>query len=410
MIKKLFIPFFLGFLSYGLRAQSIDSLTTPPKDSTIDVVSEGKLETLKDTVFDKKTHLELKEKVPYEEFKKRLKKKTGLNYNLVMSPIFQVGSRGKKWTANIETDLLGELEVFNKPKGHGGITWWFLNIYNISPLYTKEFSQGQKLSHTTNFGDVPYRNFSSFFALWWEQKLIKKKLQYRIGHLNSNMIWANNTYINDDRVGFMSLTLSSPGAAQWINLRGLGGQMIWKEKKYYLGLGFQDLNHNLKYPDFKSFFMGEYVYVAEVGWYPLETLERTKISFTLNIADKHTLSKTGYGIIGNIRHDITKKIGFFARYGQSFEYFSTDYKQSFATGFVFKGITIWDNDRVGVGYMYNVANNVGNGIDEGLEIYYKWLITNRFSLSLDSQIYFQSSLAKNNDLTTILGARCRLVS
>lgn len=373
---------------------------------------EGKFEVLTDGFFPNKDgHLGrgLFPLPDYYKWKRRQSRNMGLDYVFVLSPIFQFSAQNGNVTSNIENDLMGRWRIIENGKSNANISFWFLHTYNFSQLTTGEFSKEEGLSLETSLGDIPYQNYVAIMGLWWEQTFIKDKLLFRVGHINSNMVWGNNKYINDDRDGFMNTVSSSQQGTSWANNRSLGVQVSYIESHYYVAAGFQDANTDQRYPDFSNFFKGPITAHLELGWIPTMAIGSGKYSVTLS-GVQNTGGAYNYSLLLNMRQDIVAdRVGLFSRYGTQSNAVSTTIQSALTAGIYVNNVFNYASDAVGLAYINAKAVDASFGSDQGLEAFYRILLTDRLDVTADVMYYFELSRKDSNNNSFITSIRMRFV-
>lgn len=403
-IKNIAIWVLVLFSFYGLRAQY-----TPEDSLILKNLPEGKFELLTDDIFPNlHPHIGrgLLALPHYYQWKRKVSINTGLDYVLVSSPIYQYSTTTGNYTGNVENDFMGRWRLIENEKSTGNISFWLLHVYNFTDQYTKAFSQSQGLASETSLGDVPYQNFGSVMALWWEQNLINDHFMYRIGHLNSNMVWGNNKYINDDRDGFMNTISSSQQGVSWVGDKALGVQTTFLFNDAYIAIGLQDANGANNYPNFESFANGNLNYLGEVGWTPSFNKNSGKISITLSSKELESGDLVNSFLL-NLRQDFLKgKLGAFARYGVKDRVDGNALNHGLTIGTVWNGPFGFEADGIGLAFVSGSTDYINESSDEGLEWYYRLLLTHRLDFTVDVLHYWQTQYKQES---TILSGRLRFI-
>lgn len=373
---------------------------------------EGKFEVLTDGIYPNKNPHLGKGLFPlpgYYQWKRKLSRNLGLDYVFVLSPIFQFSTKNGNITSNIENDLIGNWRVIENEKTEANIAFWFLHTYNFTQLTTADFSKEEGLSLETNLGDIPYQNYVAIMGLWWEQSIIKDKLLFRMGHINSNMVWGNNTYINDDRNGFMNTVSSSQQGTSWVGNRSLGLQVRYTNSNYYVAGGFQDSDTDQRYPDFSSFFKEPVTLHLELGWTPKLDIGSGKYSITLSSV-KNQDEEYNYSFLINMRQYIKKnKIGLFTRAGTQSNAATTSLQSALTAGIFIKNIFNYESDATGLAYVIAKSLNTMYGNDQGFEFFYRILLTDRLDITADLMYYFELSRLNAFQNAFIASFRMRFV-
>ena len=405
----LFISVLLLALSQSIAAIGQSAKT----DSLIQLNGlEGKFEVLTDGIYPNKDPHFGKGLLPlpdYYNWKRKISAKWGLDYVLTLSPIFQYVPKNGNTTGNVENDLIGNWRIIENEKSKANISFWFLHAYNFTELTTSDFSKQEGLTLETNLGDIPYQNYVSIMALWWEQSFIEKKLLFRIGHINSNMVWGNNTYINDDRHSFMNTVSSSQQGTSWVGNRSLGFQVSYFESQYYIAGGFQDANSDQRYPDFSALFDGPVTLHFEMGWTPTFTTGSGKYSLTVSSVQNPD-GAYNYSFLLNMRQEIIKgKLGVFTRFGTQSKAVSTPVKSALTTGVYVNNVFDYSSDAVGLAYVNAKSVDSASDRDQGFEVFYRMLLTDRLDATLDAQYFFEVSNSNVGANTLVSSIRLRFI-
>ncbi len=373
---------------------------------------EGKFEQLTDGIFpNTDSHLGkgLFPLPDYYNWKRKLSANTGLDYVITFAPIYQINWQNGNSTANIENDWMGKWRWIENEKSKGNISFWLMHVHNFSSLFTTQFSQKEGLSLDTNYGDIPYQDYVAIMGLWWEQSFFDDKLLYRIGHINSNMVWGNNQYINDDRDGFMNSVSASQQGTSWVGNRSLGAQMSFVNKGYYLSIGAQSANNDQRFPDFEGLMNNPATVFFELGWTPLMTMGSGKYSITLSNVD-HPSGSSNTSVLVNIRQELVPgKIAVFARYGQQSIPVGPSVPSALTAGVYWNQVFNYSSDAIGVAYINAEASDSLIGQDQGLEAFYRMLLTERLDLTVDGMYFYQKSRESEHNNSLITSIRLRFV-
>jgi len=337
-----------------------------------------------------------------------------LQYFLGYTPQIQLGSRDARWQANSELDFIGEWTALRTRRMRGELEWWFRWNQTFTTLTTSQFANTQFLTVYTNDGGTDSKGHDvSLATLWWEQDFFDM-VGFRIGQLNAQTMWAINEYIGNDRTGFMALPLTGPyGTAFMVNEIGLGLQIgLWSDFAY-LTLGLQEATANGQYPDFKSLARGDLAYFAEVGvtpnlGRPYEGAYRVTYSY-IGRTGSNPGEEPGHSVVVSARQRFANTWGLFGRYTQSFNRLPQDlFRLAVVAGVVQLQPFGFTSDRVGLAYIYDRPTDSTLRNEHGMEIYWRFQLTQIFSVTPDLQMYFTPSKAVDGDFSTILTLRLQL--
>ena len=347
----------------------------------------------------------------YYQWKQRLSSK-GFDYLVIISPEFQIGSKGGKVHANSEQDFIWQWRVVENENAYSKFLFWGLNIYRFTDVTPSEMSNAQGLTVET-IGGADARSFWMLGTFFFEQALLRQRLKLRIGHLFTNLFYATNKYMIDDRDTFINGLLNAPSGVQWTSQKSLGMMVQYDTDKFYGIVGFQDQKSDPRYPSFSSFAEGKFVYLAEVGFTPNTSSINAsgKYSLTFSYNTKDTSGPAGYGLVLNAQQDVSEQVGIYGRYGQSFDRF-TDWKNTFAVGIAYNQPFGWHYDQISLAYLQgNPSNTNLSKDDKGFNFYWKWLLTYRMDFTLDAQYYFERSKAAETDSDNVflIAGRLRVI-
>ncbi|MBB3700547.1 carbohydrate porin [Flammeovirga yaeyamensis] len=346
----------------------------------------------------------------YYQWKQKLSSK-GIDYLLVFSPEYQLGTKGGALHGNSEQDVIISWRVAENENSYSKFLFWGLNVYRFTGTTPSELSAEQGLTVGT-IGGADAKSFWMLGTFFFEQGLLKHKLKLRVGHLFTNMLYATNKYMADDRDTFINGILNSPEGVQWTSQKSLGFNFQYDFGKFYVMGGFQDQKSDPRYPNFNSFLDGDYVYLGEVGYTPNRgTNHEGFYSLTMNYNTAYDNVSSGYGLLFNFHQDINSVIGVYGKYGQSFERFGY-FKRAYAAGLAVNGPFGWDYDQISIAYLNgDPSDPTLNNSDQGINMYYKWLLTYRTDFTVDAQYYFDRSkaLPTDRDNAFLIGMRLRTI-
>ena len=350
----------------------------------------------------------------YFEWKVRVANEHELGYFLGYTPQIQLGSRDARWQSNAELDFIGSWTAVRARRTRGELEWWFRWNQTFTKLTTSEFADSQFLTVHTNDGDIGDKGHEvSLSTLWWEQDFLDM-IGFRIGQLNAQTMWGINEYLSNDRTGFMAQPLTGPyGTSFMVNEIGLGLQLgVWNEW-VYLSLGLQEATANGQYPDFESLARGDLAYFAEFGVTPdfggpNEGAYRVTYSY-IGRTGSGPNERPGHSLVISAKQRIVNQWGLFGRYTQSFERLPEDsFRLAVVAGFVHLQPFGFTSDKVGLAYIYDRPTDATLRNEHGMELYWRFQLTQIFSVTPDLQVYFTPAKATDDDFSTIFTVRLQL--
>ena len=332
----------------------------------------------------------------YFQWKQKLSSK-GFDYLIIITPEFQYGNLNSKWHGNTEQDLIMQWRITENENSYSKFLFWGANILRLTSTTPTQMSEGNGLTVET-IGGADAEVLWMIGTFYFEQALFKQRLKITAGHLFTNLFLATNKYLIDDRETYINELLNSPAGVQWTSQKSLGIRLQYDADLFYGIIGFQDQKSDPRYPSFSSFADGKFVYYLEGGFTPnVMTNHSGKYSVTVNYSTADAQGPEGYGIIINAQQDFSNNLGVFGRFGQSFKRFGT-WDNAWAVGLALNKPFGWDYDQISLAYLQGDPSNPSiTKKDKGFSLYYKVLLTYRTDFTIDTQYYFERSIADNGD-------------
>ena len=106
----------------------------------------------------------------------------------------------------------------------------------------------------------------------------------------------------------------------------------------------------------------------------------------------------------SFQQELSPKLATFFRFGTG-DGRRTAVQQSLATGFVFTQAFGFDNDWLGVGFMWNDPSDGNRADDYGLETFWRLQMTENIQVTPDVQVYFDPSNNPTSDIEAAFGLR-----
>ena len=332
----------------------------------------------------------------YYQWKQKLSSK-GFDYLVIITPEFQYGALNGKWHGNSEQDLIMNWRIAENKNSYSKIMFWGANILRLTSTTPTQMSEENGLTVET-IGGADAEVLWMIGTFYFEQALFQQRLKLRAGHLFTNITLSINKYLIDDRETYINEILNTPAGVQWASQKSLGMQVQYDGDLFYGITGFQDQKSDPRYPSLSSFADGKFVYYLEGGFTPNETTNHSgKYSVTLNYNTADEKGPEGYGIVINAQQDFSNNLGVYGRYGQSFKRFGT-WDNAWAVGLALNKPFGWDYDQISLAYLQGDPSNPSiTKKDKGFSLYYKVLLTYRLDFTIDTQYYFERSLADTGD-------------
>jgi len=356
----------------------------------------------------------------YVDWKRRLSSRRGIDYILLNTPIFQVGSEDGETYLDNEMDLYFHWRLIENDRTTGKIYFWGVWVQTFSDLPSIAFARSQGLVTFPNGGRTdPNKSFVAPSSLWWEQTFERIGVTYRVGQLFAPALWGANKYLGDDRSTFMNTAFSTDQGAPWSSAsRGLGAMARVGVRSFYAALGFQDSKADPTRIDFSSFGDAHFVYLGEVG-FTSNFVGKSPGNYKLNFGyvdgqDSGSApdQRSGWGVIVSATQDIKEDYGLFAIYRHSWDRYVDNIEAAATAGFVWKKPLGWVDDRLGIGGLWAKPRNTGAEAQRnefGIEAFWRLQLTHRLDLTPDLQLYLQPGASDRDDPVVVLGLRLRYV-
>ncbi len=355
----------------------------------------------------------------YYEWKRKLSEQHGVDFVVLNTPIFQVGSVGEQGYADNELDVYFQWRAFENERTAGKLFFWGLWVQTFTDLPSGAFAASQGLLSFPNGGATdPGKSVVAPSALWWEQTFFKTGLTYRLGQLYAASLFGANDHLGDDRATFMNTVLGTNNGAPWSSgNRGLGAMLTWGGKHGYLSFGFQDAKGDQISIDFDSFADGHFAYLAEAGITPEINGLKGRYNFTIGYVDETApggaaSDRSGWGYILSAQQHVTDTVSLFGIYRGSKERIVNNAEATAGLGLIVDQPFGWKNDKFGFGAFYQKPfDKMGGAVrDEyGIEAFYNYQLTPRLSISPDIQVYLQPGRTQQSGTPVVVGFRLQYV-
>jgi len=390
---------------------SADALGLPVK---------GKFVVLTDQLYDTSSHhISDKLSLPgYYRWKQDLSGDKGVDFVLLNTPIFQIGSDGGESYLDNEMDFYALWRAFEGDTD-GEVFFWGQWVQVGSDMPTKAFSISQGLLTQANSGLTdPDKSFVAPSALWWEQRYKRSGLSYRAGQLYAASLWGSNDYLGDDRSTFLNTVMSTNQGVPWSDRnRGVGAMATISGSSLYLSAGFQDAQADQTRIDVSSFTDAEYTYLVELGYTP--SLGGSKGVYKINygLVDKAVSGDEqgdgkGRGLAISLRQDIGERYAVFATYRESWERYIDNIKLTASAGMIWNRPLHWGDDQAGFSVFYAKPELTYDGVfqsEYGVEAFWRLQLTPRFDIAPDIQLYLQPGQKAQSGVVTVAGLRLRYI-
>ncbi|MBW2510024.1 MAG: carbohydrate porin [Deltaproteobacteria bacterium] len=352
----------------------------------------------------------------YFDWKNQLWIEEGISFGGYVSSNVQWGSEGGPSHSISETLLLFTWEPVRGDKSAGRLVAGFAHDRTFGRPTTREFADTQNLVETPNDLDThPDLTFSTLGLLHWEQEWWTgpdRGWGLRAGQIYAPSYFGPARYLDDDRRFFMARPLAAAGGAQWVgsNDIGLGANGIaWKDP-FYVAVAFVDAKANRQYPDFASFFDGQYLYLGEIGFErdvdgPNEAALRLTVShLDLDDGDGPEAGPGQSVMLSGDKH-FNGRCALAGRWSRSLDRLSADYRELFSLGVLLLVPFSRTQDIAGFGVFTGEPSEADRGWESGAEIFYRLRLTQAVGLMPDIQYWSRDDRDGENARTWVFGLR-----
>ena len=167
---------------------------------------------------------------------------------------------------------------------------------------------------------------------------------------------------------------------------------------------------NRKYPDFASFFDGEFLYLGEIGFErdadgPNEAALRLTVSH-LDVHDGEAPGKgPGQSIMISGDKQFNGRWALAGRWSRSFERLSSDYRELFSLGAMWLDPLSRTQDLAGFGIWAGQPSDADRSLESGFEFFYVLRLTQTVSLMPDLQYWHRNDRDGPGARSWVLGFR-----
>jgi hypothetical protein len=352
----------------------------------------------------------------YFDWKNRLWIEDAISFGGYFSANIQWGSEGGPSHSISETLLLFTWEPVRNDNSAGRLIVGFAYDWTFGRPTTREFADNQRLVETPNDLDTdPDLTFATLGLLHWEHEQHTgpgRGWGVRAGQLYAPSYFGPARYLDDDRRFFMARPVAAAGGAQWVgnNDIGLGVNGIFWKNPLYLSVAVMDGKANRQYPDFASFFDGEFLYLGEIGWErdadgPNETALRLTVSY-LDVHDGEGPEHgPGQSVMVSGDRKFNGRWALAGRWSRSFERLSSDYRELFSLGAMWLDPLSRSQDIAGFGIFAGEPSDPDRGLESGFELFYVLRFTQTVSLMPDLQYWHRNDRDGPGARSWVLGFR-----
>ena len=217
-----------------------------------------------------------------------------------------------------------------------------------------------------------------------------------------------NDYAGWDRVSFIAGPLSGNQVRNF-PIAGMGvDTTVHLTDDLQVSMVVADADGYPFYPDFKSFGR-RFVYIPGFVYTP-EICGLGKGRYEVNFS--HIERTERFGGTGpsssvwlfSFQQELSPRLATFFRFGTG-DGRRTNVQQSLATGFVLTQFLGYNNDWLGVGYMWQDPSDSNRRDDHGMEVFWRLQLTRDIQITPDVQLYFDPSRNPTRDIKAAFGLR-----
>ncbi|MBE9175957.1 carbohydrate porin [Synechocystis salina LEGE 06155] len=350
---------------------------------------------------------------PVEIFRENLSEKQGIDFSVLLSPIYQVGPDSS--TLNLAIDVFARWEkVVDGGNGNqGSINFLFSHRSDsLIGTDTNQFQEQLGLLLPVNDAEVE-GTLNALQFLAWEQLLFNQKLDITIGQLDPESLFDENNFAGSDRESFIHRTLSANPVRAFSN-PGLGVNLnVYPVPELRLAYGLIDGDGDGRYPDFSTVGNGRWSQIGEIAYMPnLENLGqghyRLGIQY-IDSAEKNPVdnpASTTWSM--SFDQEIGESFGVFLRYANG-DGKRTNVKEFVSFGGVWREAFGKNNDWLGLGLFWGSPSENTEIPDPrnefGGELFWRMQLNKRTQFTSDLMLIRPSNHNQGNGLEAIFNVR-----
>ena len=323
------------------------------------------------------------------------------------APIWQSGTQtGASDLLSQSLNIYSEWELLDCPCNEGTLYLFYLHESDSFGNSASQFADaaGTTILPNDDVGDAVIA--LAHFA--WTQKLLDGNVELSVGQLGLKIMIDQNDYAGWDRVSFISGPLSGNQVRNF-PIAALGvDTTAHLTDDLQVSMVVADADGYPFYPDFKSFGR-RFVYIPGFVYTP-EICGLGKGRYEVNFS--HVEQTERFGGTGpsssvwlfSFQQELSPQLSGFFRFGTG-DGRRTTVQQSLATGVVFTQFLGYNNDWLGVGFMWQDPSDGTRRDDYGMEMFWRSQLTENIQLTPDVQLYFDPSRNPNRDIEAAFGLR-----
>ncbi|TWT84550.1 Porin AaxA precursor [Planctomycetes bacterium CA13] len=324
------------------------------------------------------------------------------------APIWQFGTQGgnKSNMLSQSFNLYSEWELLHRPGNEGTLYTFFLHESDSLGHSAGQFanSVGTTILANDDVGDAT----NALGHLAWTQNFLDGNVQISVGQLALKIMLDQNDYAGWDRTSFMAQPLAGNPVRNF-PIAGLGiDTTVHLTNDFQVSFLLADADGYPFYPDFKSFgrrfvYVPGFVYTPTIhGW----GKGRYEVNFShIERTERFGGSGPSSSVwLFSFQQEFSPKLATFFRFGTG-DGRRTPVQQALSTGIVFTQALGYNNDRLGIGFMWQDPTDSTRRDDYGMEMFWKLQMTENIEVTPDVQLYFDPSNSPSRNTEAAFGLR-----
>ncbi len=339
-----------------------------------------------------------------DPFKEWIGLKLGLAYTMLYQHATE-GSEPRDAGAG-DVDLLGRWTLWSADEMPGVVSFggeWRHSFADTTPFELRN-SFGSLWRTTAGFNTQTFR----LVELWFEQDIIKDRLELRVGKINPNLVY--DTFAWKGENSFFINQAFSLNPAIGYPQNGLGVVLgVSIPAPFYAILGSQDANAVRTQTGFETIDKSEFFTAAEVGLRPETPVGRGRYHVLLWHSDRRSDFDlpSGHGVSVLAEQAFGEKFLPFVRYSYSSSR-ATIIQQMAAAGLGINDTFGFNGEALGVGFAWGEPSDRKLRDQYIWELFYRMQVTPRMRITPDVQFILNPSRSTRDDFVTVVGVRLRV--
>jgi porin len=323
------------------------------------------------------------------------------------SPMWQVGTQGGPQNNMLSQSLVlySEWELSHETGNEGTLYALFGHESEMLGTTAGEFagSIGTSILPNDDVGNA----VTGLGHLAWHQKLCGGRIEFSVGQLLLAATLDQNDYAGWDRTSFAAEPLAKNPVRNF-PLAGLGiDAAINVTDQFQLTFVLIDADGYPFHPDLKSFGR-RFAYIPGIIYKPtIEGLGKGRYEFNFSHTERTERFNPGQSSsvwLFSANQELSPRLAAFSRFGTG-DGRRTTIQQSLVAGLVFTQAFGFNNDWLGLGFIWNDPSDGNRSDDFGMETFWRLQLTENIQLTPDLQLYFDPSNSSNGNTEAAFGLR-----